>query len=258
MRTLVLLRANFKRTFIEMRRYYFETLSGLVTLFLFFLAVFYGARAFGAGNPDMGNTLEAIVVGYFMWSFAIISYSSQAQQMIQEAQVGTLEQLAMSPLGLPRVMVTDLIAGFSAQLIFMGVMLMAMMAASGKWLNLDLTSTLPVLLLSLAGISGLGFAAGGLAVVFKRVQSLLQIMQIGFLALVAVPIARFAFMKYLPLAWGNHLLNRVMVGGESLWTQPVGDIVFLVVHSLAYFFVGLWVFKYFERIARRRALLGHY
>jgi ABC-2 type transport system permease protein len=257
-KTLVLFTAMLKRGFIEMRRYAFDTLSGLITLVLFFLLIFYGARALLGGGTASGGTLEQIVVGYFVWILAIFTFSDSGMELNQEAQVGTLEQQSMSPMGLPRVIVTNFAAAFLFQLVILFGMLVLMMAISGRWLTLNLGTLLPLLLLTVIGIQGIGLMAGGLAVVFKRMQSALQILQFVFVLWIAAPLDRFGWVKYLPLRWGTELIQRSMIEGTSLFSMPAGDVVFLVLNSVAWFVVGLAVFKYFERVARDRALLGHY
>ena len=260
MKTLILTRALFIKQLIEFRRYIFETVSGLVTLFLFFLALFYGAKAAmaGASQVRLGDTLDALVVGYILWVLAIFTYFSVAQDLIQEAQLGTLEQLAMSPLGLARVVLVRIFTGTLFQLFIMGILLILMMLTTGKWLNLDLLSVLPLAILTIVGVVGLSLVMGGMAIVFKRVQSALQIMQMVFIACLAVPISRFPALKYFPLAWGNQLLRQVMADDKTIIELPARDVGFLAAHAAVYLFVGLAIFKMFEKKARSSGLLGHY
>lgn len=257
MKTLTLYRAMIKRALIQLKRYPFETLSGFATLFIFFVFIIFGAKALGGTRIGAGNTLSDIVVGYFVWTFAVITYSAFSEDMLQEAQVGTLEQIAMSPLGLTRVLFGSVVAVFVFQALSMSVMLVAMMAVSGEWLKVDLLSVIPIVLLMLLGLSGVGYALGGLALVFKRMQSFNQILTIAWIGLIAVPIGRYPFMKYLPLSWGNHLLSRSMSRGESLFSL-LGEVGFLALHSAIYLAAGVLVFKQLERVARSRGLLGHY
>lgn len=258
MKTLVLYKTMFKQTIIGLRRYMFETITGTVTLFLFFLALFYGAKAFGADGPQFGNTLDHMVVGYAVWTMAIFVYFSMAQDLLMEAQLGTLEQLAMSPLGLGRVLMGRALSGLVWQLLTMAVLLTAMMAATGKWLNVDLLSIIPILILTVAGVTGLSFALAGLAIVFKKVQSALQIVQVGFILLLAVPLSRVPALKFAPLSWGFGLLKKIMVDGETLLSLGAGDVGFLALHAVVYIALGLAVFRMFENVARSRGLLGHY
>lgn len=256
---LIMFKALFKQSFIETRRYIFETVSGIITLLLFFLGLFYGAKALVGGSAaNLGPTLEALVVGYMLWALAIFMYFSIAQDLIQQAQLGTLEQLSMSPSGLGLVVLARTLAAMVFQLIIMAVLLLLMMAITGKWLHIDLLSILSIAVLTLMGVFGLSFILGSLALVFKKVQSALQITQMAFIGFIALPIAKFGWLKWTPLAWGNHLLKEVMIKEESLFSLPLGDVGFLAAHALIYFCIGMATFRYFEIVARKRGLLGHY
>lgn len=257
MRSLVLFSGLFRRAFIEFRRYTFNTLSGLVTIFFVFLLIFYGAKWVGSG-PDLGNTLSEIVVGFMMWILAIFALDTFAWEVSTEALTGTLEQMAMSPLGLTRVMVLQVLSRLSFQLMTLSVLLVAMMATSGRWLHIDVFSIVPLLILVVASVWGLGFVAAGLAIVFKRIQQALQILQFVLVALIAAPISSVPAFKFVPLAWGSHLVDRVMIQRSSILDLGAGELSLLVWTSAAWLAVGVVIFKVFERMARDRGLLGHY
>ena len=135
------------------------------------------------------------------------------------------------------------------------LLLIAMMATTGRWLRVDLVSLIPLLLITLLGAYGVGFALGGLALVFKRIQALFQIMQFVFVGLLVIP-TRVPGVKYLPLALGNDLIYRTMVQGVRLWRLPIGDILTAVAVGAAYLAAGILVFSWCERVAKNRGL--HY
>lgn len=108
--------------------------------------------------------------------FEFIEIQSDTHQSKIQVELlkGTLEQLAMSPLGFGRVLLSRLAAAFLFDLLVMLLFLLLMMASTGKWLHLDLLSLLPLLLLTMAGVLGIGFIMGGLALVFKQIQASLS------------------------------------------------------------------------------------
>jgi len=260
MRYLALFKALLKMRYIYLKRYYFDTVSMIVTMFLIFLLIFYGAMALlgGATPADSGDTLEGIVVGFMVWTFALVAYSNLSWGLIEEAQQGTLEQLYMSPLGFGWVTIFRVVANFIINAFMVFIVLLLMMATTGKWLNLDMLSLTPLILLTVAGAYGVGFLMGGLALVFKRVQSALQILQFVLVIFIAAPFGWMPFMKFLPLSLGTRLIGQVMIGELSLFQLPPGDVLFLIGNSAFYFGLGFLIFKLFENVARDRGLLGHY
>jgi len=260
MRHLILFKALLKKEYIYLKRYYFNTLSGVITIYLVFLIIFYGAKMLlsGSASPAFGNTLDGIVVGFMVWTFALMAYSELSWAMIGEAQQGTLEQLWMTPVGFGWVAIFRVLATFIFNALIVILMLFLMMASSGRWLHLDLVSLTPLILLTIAGVWGIGFLMGGLALVFKQVQAAFQILQFVFVFLIAAPADKLPFMKFLPLSLGTRLIGRVMIEGTSLTQLPLADLLLLVGNSAFYFGLGFLLFKFFENIARDRGLLGHY
>jgi ABC-2 type transport system permease protein len=255
----VLFYGTTKRAFRMFVRYGFDAVMQIVSLLILFALLFYGAKAvIGGGAAQHPQTLPAIVSGYFVWLLAVIGYSAVAQSLLEEATQGTLEQLAMSPLGLRKVVVVDFAAGWITQLGLLVTMFVLSMLISGQWLHVDVISLFPLVILMTIGVFGVGLIAGGLAIVFKRIQAFLQLLQFGFVLLVAAPLDRLPWLKYFPLAYGNVLIRDVMVGRKSIFDMHAGDLLFLTVHSVAWMVIGLAVFGYLERVARERALLGHY
>jgi len=261
MRYLVLFWALLKKEYIYLKRYYFNTLSGIITIYIVFLIIFYGAKALlggGSASPSFGNTLSGIVVGFMVWTFALFAYSDLSWAMIQEAQQGTLEQLYMTPLGFGWVAIFRVVATFIFNALIVILILFLMMASSGRWLHLDFLSLTPLILLTVAGVYGIGFLMGGLALVFKQVQAAFQILQFVFVFLIAAPADKFPLMKFLPLSLGTQLVGKVMIGEVPLTQLPLADLLFLLGNSAFYFGLGFLLFKFFENVARDRGLLGHY
>jgi ABC-2 type transport system permease protein len=250
-------RAVVGKSLVEMKRYLFNTVSGLVTMYIVFLLLFFGARSLNLPFST-GSGLEGLVVGYLVWMMSIIAYQDLAYTIANEAEVGTLEQLFLSPTGFAWVGGSYMIGSFLTNLGMSSLVLLSMMLTSGQWLHLDILSLLPLIPITLAAAYGLGFILAGLAVVFKRIQALFQILTFGLVAFVAAPIAKYAWMKFLPLAMGNQLLRKVMVDGLRVWELPAQDLLVATGVGLGYLLFGLLVFNYCLKVARDRGMLGHY
>lgn len=251
-------RGILRRNLVTMRRYMFNTLSSMATLYIVFLMLFFGARAVAGADFALSGTQDGLIVGYFIWSLAIFAYSELAWGLSNEAQQGTLEQLYLSPFGFRFVNACNVVSNLSITLLLNLLLLLAAMATVGRWLTIDLVSLLPVLVLTLVGVVGFGFAIGGLALVFKRIQAFFQVVQFVMVAFIAAPWSTIPWARYLPLAMGNHLARQIMSDGVRLWQLDRGDLVVLLVTSLAYLGLGLAAFGLAEGAARERGLLGQY
>jgi ABC-2 type transport system permease protein len=258
MRVFYLLWVVFVKDTVELLRYPFNTISGILTLYMMFAIVFFGAKGMGAGQSNLGHTLEGIVVGFFIWSMSVSAYSEMTWQLMSEAQQGTLEQLYLSPFGFTLVAFSRVLTSMVLNVSVNSVPLVLMLVTSGKLLNLDVVSVVALLIPTLLGVYGIGLMMAGMALVFKRVESFFQILQFIFIALIALPEEYESFAAFLPLAKGTKLINQVMIRGESFLALPTADLVILGINSLFYSGLGFTVFKLLERLARTRGTLGHY
>lgn len=250
--------AIFVRFLIELKRYPFNTLSSLVTLYLVFLLLFVGARYVqGFGGNVFGENLEALVVGFLVWTYALGAYSDLSWEVMREAQQGTLEQLYMCPFGFGFVSISWVLSSFPGGFLFWGALLLLLMITTGKFLYLPLGTLIPLLFLTLAPIYGVGFLMAGLALVFKRVQAFFQILQFMFVPLLFLPAEEW-WAKALPLSLGASLIREVMTEGKSLLVLPGPDLLVVLGTAVFYFSLGLFVFKLWEKVAKDRGLLAHY
>lgn len=160
------------------------------------------------------------------------------------------------PGGVPLRSLSWIAGSFLASLAIVGALLGLMMVTTGHFLRLPLETLLPLLFLTLAPVYGIGFIMAGLALVYKRIQAFFQVLQFGFVVLLALP-ADAASGKVLPLSLGTRLIGQVMVAGDCLATLPLVDVLTLAGTAVFYLLLGIVVFRVLEGVAKDRGLLAH-
>ncbi|MFC5970196.1 ABC transporter permease [Halomarina salina] len=251
-----LVRAVAYKKYLLLRRYPVNTVSQLVTLYLFFAVLFFGGQALaGAAITD---SIEGLIVGYMLWSMSIAAYGGLSWAVMREAQWGTLEQLYMSPYGFGTVMAVRTFVNVVEALTWGVLILASMLLTTGETLSLDPLTVVPLVALTLAPVVGIGFVFGGLALVYKRIESMFQLVQFVLIGLIAAPVSVSPVVPYLPLAQGSHLLQRAMADGVHLWQFSATDLAILVGTGVGYLVVGYLAFLRASTVARRRGVLGHY
>jgi ABC-2 type transport system permease protein len=253
---IALLAGLTRRNVIELRRYGFDTFFQLAGVFMLFTMIFWGAKGIGGADIRQGDTLPAMVAGFVVLWLVLGAYFTMSTWMTQEATLGTLEQLALSPFGLLNVLLAEFVASFGYQLLTLVVMLFASESVAGQWLHIDVFTLLPLVLLLLVQVAGLSLVIGGAAIVFKRVASLANLVQFAFLAAIALPIDQHPWQRFLPITLGNHLIRQSTVEGRGLMQLRGGDLAQLVAVSGAYFLLGCVVFLRMERLAREQGVIG--
>lgn len=237
-------------------RYPVNTLSQFLTIYLLFLVVFLGGQA--VAPATITDSIGGIIVGYLLWTMALTAFSGLSWNVTREAQWGTLEQLYMSPFGFGRVMATKMVVNVVESFVWGAAILALMMLTTGKLVTIDPVTVVPLLALAVAPAVGIGFALGGFAVRFKRIENAFQIFQFVFIGLIAAPISDIPFARWLPLAQGSAMLQQTMAQGIPLWQLPLEEVAVLVVTGVGYLVAGFLVFQWCQRWARREGVMGHY
>lgn len=250
-----------RRRALLLYRYPLNTLAQLGGIVLFFVVVFFGGEAIvraGGAEAALGETFDGLIVGWFLWTMALAAYFGLTMSVIEESQWGTLERLYMTPYGFGAVMGSIAVARILESLLWGALSLVAMLAITGRTLSIDVLTVGPLSVLAVASAVGLGFVFGGLALLFKRIENLNQVIQVGIIGLVSAPATGIDALGYLPLVQGSAMLQRAMREGVALWGFPVGDLAVLGVTAVGYPITGYAVFALCTRRARRQGLMGHY
>lgn len=237
----------------EIKRYFFNTVSGLVIFYIIFLAMFFGLRGFAGPGFDENN-LDSLVVGYILWMQAMMAFQSVSYMLTEETQRGTLEQLCLCSMGMewPLILRTILDAIFN--FLFTLCILYITMLTTGRWLQIDIPRFAFILLISVPSVWGLGLFFGSLTMLFKKVQQLLQIVTFGLIAVVSISAYPISSITFLPFAAGATTVQG-MIRGKSFPMYWYGIIVLV---STMYMAIGIIFFKLIEKTARRRNLLNQY
>jgi ABC-2 type transport system permease protein len=254
-----LLYGELKRTWIQFLRYPAEVVAGLIITTSVFYGLFLSARYVAGPGFSFGDRLDAIVVGYALWTLTLYIINDIAIGLQLEAETGTLEQVFLSPFGAPRVFLARAFASLALRLTLIVGIIVILMGISGSRLSFPLVLILPLISLLMAGY-GLAFIMGGCALVFKRVQQILGVFQFLLLFLLAAPVEEWTgpmqYLRYLlPMLPSTGLLRDVMARDLGLnW----GSYSLALLNGLAYLGIGILVFRCAESIGKGRGNLNGY
>jgi ABC-2 type transport system permease protein len=251
-----LARAVLFREYLIFVRYPANAIGGIVISLFFFGLLFYGGQM--VAGQALTDSLEGIIVGYFLWTLSVGAYSAISNDIASEVQWGTLERHLMTPFGFAPVVLLKGVAKVVRTFITSSIILAAMLLVSGSTLELNVVTVVPVATLAIVSVLGLGLAAGGVAILYKRIGNWLNLLQFGFIVLISAPAFDLGWTRFLPLAQGSALLQRAMVDGTRLWEFPLGDLAVLCAVAVGYLLFGYVVFQRATRRARRLGVLGDY
>ena len=210
-----------------------------IAVLFIFISYFFGTGAIA------NQGLPAFLLGYLIWFYAAIAISSMSSNLLNEASVGTLEQLYMSPVPTWLLFVGRVIGTFLKSTIMVAIVGMTLMLVLRISLPVD-AEAIPPFVLTMVGLFGFGYAIGGLTLIYKQITSVTNLVNnlLLFLNGALLPIQYFpewleTTARMLPTTQGIDVLRKVVVDGASLsavWED--GSMVFLTVQSVVFLLVG--------------------
>ena len=248
-----------KRKWIQFVRYPSEIIGGVVIITTVFYGLFVSAQYMAGPAMNFGDRLGSVIVGYVLWTLALYIVNDIAFNIQAEAQTGTLEQIFLSPFAAPKIFFARAIASLALRMTIIVLILFILMGITGSQLSFPVGLIFPLLTLLLAAY-GLAFMMGSCALIFKRVQQILPIFQFALLFLLAAPTEEWTGQAkiiaiFLPMLPSSGLLRDLMARGEGLDLNLLG---IALLNGAAYFALGLLVFGWAERQAKRKGIIGGY
>ena len=239
---------------VEMRQYWFETVCGLVVICATFVGLFYGMKTFVLdGQQD--SSLDGLLFGFLMWSFASQAYNSITRSIIEDTQKGYIEQLFLCPRGFISVMFARVVVELISSIIFVTILAYVTMLLTNNWLDINFLHFYAILLVAAPSLVGLGLLVSGLALVFKRVETIGALFMFAFMGLVALEALPFNMFALLPFTPGSSFARDIVLEGAAF---NLFHLFIVMGNAAVYLFIGLTSFSVLEKIAKKRNLIGQY
>jgi len=238
----------------------FSSLVLWLVAFPFMIATFEGvAKGYSAERQ------LASLIGFLVWELCASVLSATTESVTAEAQQGTLESVILAPVSPVLTFSLRLTAVMTRQAIETLLLGFILAFLLGLYMMPNVLSLL-VVLLTLLGVSGMGLALGGLALVYKSVDSVVAV--VSLLAVLytgaLVPLNSlgivFTFLKLLlPMTWGIDLLRQTLINGAT-WSQlwASGALPGLGLQSAVFLTLGIVVFRWGLHCAQEKGSLGSY
>lgn len=197
------------------------------------------------------------IVAFVTVFVALIGLQIVHRIVREESDLGTLEQLCLTPIGLPSLIVfrcaADTIRMMPVVLIVIG------MVSRGQRVLQILAAASSIIFLMNTGMLGIGFFLGSLTLIAKRTGFIPNLASLALLPFALTSSSKMPRTveiagSIVPFAHGVRLMEPVLKGSPATsWTS---SLVKLCILSGLWFILGIRCFVVAERLAKDRGLLG--
>ena len=261
-----LIKAECLMLFGELKQYRMNYIFYNIGLLIMFTGIFF---SFSESRDNSTNAALVLLYGLVLWQLCVSALTYLPNVIQDEAMMGTIEQISMTRTNFVSVLFSKVFVSATfdtLKAIILFIVCLFIFNASHLVYEAGLKNliVLVIIVCTYACFYTFGLFFAGLALFFKRVQSIVQIVSYGllFFTSITAPISQLPtvvqfFSAIIPLTWAVSLIEYVLSGNLSqrnLSTIIVG----FILSSLAFVLIGIIGFKLFMKRAKQSGKLAHY
>ncbi len=251
MKLWYLFRIEFIKNFWTIKRYPFDTVTGIITLGGFFFLLL-GAGQVIAGATPSKEGITSLIITYVLGFFIVGQVQNPTQVVAREARSGMLEQLFLSGHVLPTIFMIRSLAGLLSTFLWIGLMMAALFLLTGTGIIWSVQLFIPLIPM-LAASLGVGLLFGAIAMLFKETNSIFGILQIPLFLLAGFNAPTTWWQYLIPVASSSGLTRAIALGQ----VVTLEALIFACLSAIVWLVLGIIIFQLTVRIARQRGILGH-
>lgn len=254
--TLIAFKRGIQLEFSGYFRYKFGFFSDVIVFSVFMAFFLFADTGISLSERYNYDNYKALfLMGYIAWMFATSSISASVNNISNELSRGTFYRKLNSKCYLPMLLLSQLIAEIFIDAILLIVLLLLAYFIWNIVIPVSLLGILAIII-STAGMFGIGLIVGGLTLRFKRVGSITLLIQL-FLLFVTDTLptngALLSITQIIPLTICNEII-RSSVTGVLIMKQ----VYVLIILSIVWLIVGNLIFNFAVNNAKKKGNLLFY
>ena len=240
--SLLLVKAVLFKNILYLKRYWVNTLFGVIIMTLVFVAISYGVSILSSSYIHEESTY--LISGYVSWMFMTASFSTMVNNITNEASLGTLEQLYINSKYLTLTLLAQAFSNFITYWIqfLLLTLIVVLLQLAPAYIITGYVLYLPIFFVGTISLWGCGLIVAALALEHKNVSSIytaLSTLLFGAISYISQNYDTW-ILDLVPFASTCHNFNMFLQGEIDL---KVGFICKIVLNSAVYILIGINIFK---------------
>ncbi len=262
--------AFLKKDFLVESSYKLSFLLNIFTVFVSILAYFFIDRLFGqrvVGHlEEFGvNYFSYVLLGMAFFSYLGAGLSSVSDRIRAEQMQGTLEAIILTPCKIPTILFSLSLWNFCFATLNVCIYIISGIFLFGiNFTNINISSTVIVLLLSIVSFSGLGILSASFIIILKRgnpvgwiINSLEGLLGGVYFPVTVMPTYLQFVAKFLPITYAIRAIELAVYKGYTI-LQLRTELFALILFALLLLPLSLFSFRYALKKARYYGSLSQY
>lgn len=259
--TWLIFKSEVKKQWNIEKRYKLGVISDLIVYYALFMLLYLLIRSNVGSIPksELNLKISVQVVSYISWFFFSFTINFVFNNINKESSEGTIEQLAIGPNSLNKIFYIKLLVISLRNMILIIPLQLLLMISTGTKIIFS-SYTILIFFIMIFGTVGLSLLLGGLQIYYKNIGQFPFIITILFLSSALFDMSKLPsvvqnILYFLPFAKGVDLIKQSVLPNINI---PFMQLVFLLINSIVYLFIGIYIFNYFVNKSKNSGRLGSF
>lgn len=259
--TWLIFKSEVKKQWNIEKRYKLGVISDLIVYYALFMLLYLLIRSSIGSIPksELNLKISVQVVSYISWFFFSFTINFVFNNINKESSEGTIEQLAIGPNSLNKIFYIKLLVISLRNMILIIPLQLLLMISTGTKIIFSFYTIL-IFFIMIFGTVGLSLLLGGLQIYYKNIGQFPFIITILFLSSALFDMSKLPsvvqnILYFLPFAKGVDLIKQSVLPNINI---PFMQLVFLLINSIVYLFIGIYIFNYFVNKSKNSGRLGSF
>ncbi|MDQ0149196.1 ABC transporter permease [Eubacterium multiforme] len=259
--TWLIFKSEVKKQWNIEKRYKLGVISDLIVYYALFMLLYLLIRSSIGSIPksELNLKISVQVVSYISWFFFSFTINFVFNNINKESSEGTIEQLAIGPNSLNKIFYLKLLVISLRNMILIIPLQLLLMISTGTKIIFSFYTIL-IFFIMIFGTVGLSLLLGGLQIYYKNIGQFPFIITILFLSSALFDMSKLPsvvqnILYFLPFAKGVDLIKQSVLPNINI---PFMQLVFLLINSIVYLFIGIYIFNYFVNKSKNSGRLGSF
>jgi ABC-type polysaccharide/polyol phosphate export permease len=256
MRTGTVIKAMIAKEFTVAFRYKLELVSGFIFLLATLMGIIFGGKQI-LGDESSESSVLAMLSSFLLFFFTNLCIGNPSNECKNAINEGNIETISMFSIPLYGYLSLQTFFNMLANIgTFVLVGIIASFILKIKFISANMLILIPFYFISLLGGLGIGLMLAGLQILYKKISYVISLSTIAISFVLAIlPQTDNIFVELIPMKAFTTMFKDVVVDKKF---PDISSMVAVLISSVVFYLLGIWVFNNFLKKAKIKGCLGGY
>lgn len=191
----------------------------------------------------LGIDYPSFILIYAVLWLILSSFSQVSNVIVNESKIGTIEQLIISPFGIIRILLVNILIKAVISISFITIVLIISNSITQNIEIFNIMTFIVTLLIGIFSLYGIGIIIASISLLSKEATFIITIIKFGVLYV----ILKFENNLLIPFSYAKTILTELIINNKPISEYSIQFMLLFITNSAIYFLIGIVCFVFIEK-----------